>query len=106
MIRRPPRSTQSRSSAASDVYKRQTSNWVNITPLPGRWTDPGGPWGDDVSDLVRWGNSSPNLPVFVSLDKAPDAAWVEVGTIGIKPFDPKQDKQAIPPYYVGAVAVT
>eukprot|EP01017_Pseudomicrothorax_dubius_P045150 TRINITY_DN7765_c0_g1_i2.p1 TRINITY_DN7765_c0_g1~~TRINITY_DN7765_c0_g1_i2.p1 ORF type:complete len:126 (+),score=43.66 TRINITY_DN7765_c0_g1_i2:12-389(+) len=28
MIRRPPRSTQSRSSAASDVYKRQTqSTW-------------------------------------------------------------------------------
>ena len=25
MIRRPPRSTQSRSSAASDVYKRQTA---------------------------------------------------------------------------------
>ena len=33
MIRRPPRSTQSRSSAASDVYKRQmpclSQNWVN-----------------------------------------------------------------------------
>eukprot|EP00657_Telonema_sp_P-1_P000821 TRINITY_DN1162_c0_g2_i2.p1 TRINITY_DN1162_c0_g2~~TRINITY_DN1162_c0_g2_i2.p1 ORF type:complete len:117 (-),score=16.53 TRINITY_DN1162_c0_g2_i2:377-727(-) len=28
MIRRPPRSTQSRSSAASDVYKRQTSTFV------------------------------------------------------------------------------
>ena len=83
-----------------------SSNWVNITPLPGRWTDPGGPWGDDVSDLVRWGNSSPNLPVFVALDKAPDAARVEVGTIGIKPFNPKTDKQAVPPYYVGAVAVT
>src|SRR5665213_1999398 len=27
MIRRPPRSTQSRSSAASDVYKRQTESW-------------------------------------------------------------------------------
>eukprot|EP00657_Telonema_sp_P-1_P002275 TRINITY_DN1535_c0_g2_i11.p2 TRINITY_DN1535_c0_g2~~TRINITY_DN1535_c0_g2_i11.p2 ORF type:complete len:102 (+),score=36.45 TRINITY_DN1535_c0_g2_i11:81-386(+) len=26
MIRRPPRSTQSRSSAASDVYKRQATN--------------------------------------------------------------------------------
>jgi len=26
MIRRPPRSTQSRSSAASDVYKRQVLN--------------------------------------------------------------------------------
>src|SRR5680860_718444 len=28
MIRRPPRSTQSRSSAASDVYKRQTKTGV------------------------------------------------------------------------------
>src|SRR5659263_405662 len=28
MIRRPPRSTQSRSSAASDVYKRQVLNHV------------------------------------------------------------------------------
>src|SRR5450756_2208863 len=27
MIRRPPRSTQSRSSAASDVYKRQALEW-------------------------------------------------------------------------------
>ncbi|GAB5802461.1 hypothetical protein JMUB7516_27390 [Staphylococcus aureus] len=27
MIRRPPRSTQGVSSAASDVYKRQTSNY-------------------------------------------------------------------------------
>ena len=27
MIRRPPRSTQSRSSAASDVYKRQVEGW-------------------------------------------------------------------------------
>src|SRR5450756_2987745 len=31
MIRRPPRSTQSRSSAASDVYKRQVEAWVTWT---------------------------------------------------------------------------
>src|SRR5680860_874076 len=42
MVRRPPRSTQSRSSAASDVYKRQAKqfkglrfllrrNWANLT---------------------------------------------------------------------------
>src|SRR5450756_2325067 len=31
MIRRPPRSTQSRSSAASDVYKRQASDLVGKT---------------------------------------------------------------------------
>ena len=30
MIRRPPRSTQSRSSAASDVYKRQLENRVRV----------------------------------------------------------------------------
>ena len=30
MIRRPPRSTQSRSSAASDVYKRQTTYDVSV----------------------------------------------------------------------------
>src|SRR5450756_1862194 len=31
MIRRPPRSTQSRSSAASDVYKRQPKSWPPAT---------------------------------------------------------------------------
>ena len=34
MIRRPPRSTQSRSSAASDVYKRQNSTRIrNFSPI-------------------------------------------------------------------------
>ena len=33
MIRRPPRSTQSRSSAASDVYKRQVRASVEIMTL-------------------------------------------------------------------------
>src|SRR5680860_60020 len=33
MIRRPPRSTQSRSSAASDVYKRQTKAYPELKYL-------------------------------------------------------------------------
>eukprot|EP01016_Furgasonia_blochmanni_P023940 TRINITY_DN25785_c0_g1_i1.p1 TRINITY_DN25785_c0_g1~~TRINITY_DN25785_c0_g1_i1.p1 ORF type:complete len:106 (+),score=8.15 TRINITY_DN25785_c0_g1_i1:2-319(+) len=33
MIRRPPRSTQSRSSAASDVYKRQLIMQIEFSPL-------------------------------------------------------------------------
>src|SRR5450756_2752057 len=41
MIRRPPRSTQSRSSAASDVYKRQLLSQV------------GGPVADGVALLLR-----------------------------------------------------
>ena len=37
MIRRPPRSTQSRSSAASDVYKRQVLNGhTNVAPATAR----------------------------------------------------------------------
>src|SRR5450756_372971 len=50
MIRRPPRSTQSRSSAASDVYKRQV--WVAFLALlnprrykPARHAAPGTPGG-------------------------------------------------------------
>src|SRR5680860_1730826 len=42
MIRRPPRSTQSRSSAASDVYKRQTStpSRIFMTLSKESWLDP------------------------------------------------------------------
>src|SRR5450756_549491 len=34
MIRRPPRSTQSRSSAASDVYKRQAQETSEVAATP------------------------------------------------------------------------
>src|SRR5665213_1974583 len=37
MIRRPPRSTQSRSSAASDVYKRQDITWTGKIAYCKRW---------------------------------------------------------------------
>src|SRR5450756_765631 len=43
MIRRPPRSTQSRSSAASDVYKRQgVDHWSAIPRSDGLATDRSG----------------------------------------------------------------
>ena len=41
MIRRPPRSTLDRSSAASDVYKRQTYYWVGGA---GVWSDYANHW--------------------------------------------------------------
>src|SRR5450756_1366620 len=40
MIRRPPRSTQSRSSAASDVYKRQVPDSHIQTLVPFSWNGP------------------------------------------------------------------
>src|SRR5450756_845076 len=38
MIRRPPRSTQSRSSAASDVYKRQLADAELKRRIHGKWS--------------------------------------------------------------------
>src|SRR5450756_1017294 len=49
MIRRPPRSTQSRSSAASDVYKRQgVGRYQMVTSKIGR----------SGTDRIRWGDRS------------------------------------------------
>ena len=45
MIRRPPRSTLDRSSAASDVYKRQVQTWPDWDPL-------GGLGAEDISDAA------------------------------------------------------
>src|SRR5450756_3145598 len=41
MIRRPPRSTQSRSSAASDVYKRQDYEVFLLTRMREAWDETG-----------------------------------------------------------------
>eukprot|EP00657_Telonema_sp_P-1_P000496 TRINITY_DN10935_c0_g1_i1.p1 TRINITY_DN10935_c0_g1~~TRINITY_DN10935_c0_g1_i1.p1 ORF type:complete len:249 (+),score=83.51 TRINITY_DN10935_c0_g1_i1:129-875(+) len=51
MIRRPPRSTQSRSSAASDVYKRQPVYLGASGPLNGDFHDLGGPVFHGVDGL-------------------------------------------------------
>src|SRR5450756_2072854 len=48
MIRRPPRSTQSRSSAASDVYKRQILNRAKTPPFEIEATEAG-----DVDETLR-----------------------------------------------------
>src|SRR5680860_812221 len=58
MIRRPPRSTQSRSSAASDVYKRQL-----ILPREGTHATVGGPGEDTIS----YANIGANHPVLLDL---------------------------------------
>ena len=50
MIRRPPRSTQSRSSAASDVYKRQWWNWARRRAV---MTDPERSRKEALSDWKR-----------------------------------------------------
>jgi len=50
------------------------------TALPPDWVDPAGPWADDVDDLVRWANTTPNLPAYVKVPAAKDpGAIVEIG---------------------------
>src|SRR5450756_861668 len=66
MIRRPPRSTQSRSSAASDVYKRQKGHRLasgrtrkEIRPLPGSDVHDGG-----YNGVTRRGDGEELGPLF------------------------------------------
>src|SRR5450756_3247254 len=67
MIRRPPRSTQSRSSAASDVYKRQSEHHVDdvLRPVPLRR-------GDEALHAL-------DVPAAVGLLERPGAAGADVG---------------------------
>src|SRR5450756_3055020 len=61
MIRRPPRSTQSRSSAASDVYKRQSqaqvTSWLN--------TDVSMAYTYDNNDQVYKGDFGPLIGLLL-----------------------------------------
>ena len=73
MIRRPPRSTQSRSSAASDVYKRQ-DNMVNFGPLTAEIGS--GVWGtlQISTGFASWqrycaASSSGRQPNFAALNR-------------------------------------
>eukprot|EP00658_Telonema_sp_P-2_P045018 TRINITY_DN32913_c0_g1_i1.p1 TRINITY_DN32913_c0_g1~~TRINITY_DN32913_c0_g1_i1.p1 ORF type:complete len:115 (-),score=14.14 TRINITY_DN32913_c0_g1_i1:45-389(-) len=63
MIRRPPRSTLSSSSAASDVYKRQSSEWLAVWrayTAAGSLSPPPGPVSNHVL-LSRSGEPLPGL---------------------------------------------
>src|SRR5450756_422524 len=77
MIRRPPRSTQSRSSAASDVYKRQVRQctWVtgpkstHARPAPPECAVTSSiarghtvPGGRECATTTSWGAFSPTMP--------------------------------------------
>src|SRR5680860_670345 len=64
MIRRPPRSTQSRSSAASDVYKRQSSTCSFPVPCRSR------PWSGPVRPRSKFHIFRPVLNVSYCLSVA------------------------------------
>src|SRR5450756_2996685 len=83
MIRRPPRSTQSRSSAASDVYKRQVLDQL-IYPNVGTSDDPRElPSGLDTaavlgSDLARQVLDASGAPAYAHYTEQRDALTTAV----------------------------
>ncbi|HEX6888661.1 MAG TPA: hypothetical protein VF143_11195 [Candidatus Nanopelagicales bacterium] len=52
---------------------------VNGQVLPPEWTDLGGPWGNDVSDLVAYAAQLKLEPAFLELARFPDADHVDLG---------------------------
>src|SRR5678816_1813465 len=73
MIRRPPRSTLDRSSAASDVYKRQLLN-EHLGFRGVRATEDSPRVGVDVTDLVLVSRVAPAVRPVAVVDEREDAA--------------------------------
>ena len=73
MIRRHPRSTQSRASAASDVYKRQTLKQGVI-------------WAGTDDGLVQVTQDDGKTWVNVTPKELPE--WIQINEISASPFDP------------------
>src|SRR5680860_1905711 len=66
MIRRPPRSTQSRSSAASDVYKRQECNNLITTYSEA---------GSDMVEKIKYENGKVYINNTQYFGNVPEVAW-------------------------------
>eukprot|EP00826_Nyctotherus_ovalis_P000789 TRINITY_DN10041_c0_g1_i9.p1 TRINITY_DN10041_c0_g1~~TRINITY_DN10041_c0_g1_i9.p1 ORF type:complete len:134 (-),score=22.45 TRINITY_DN10041_c0_g1_i9:108-485(-) len=71
MIRRPPRSTQSRSSAASDVYKRQVLGYALSAVFVGSYLVARGvsaflgSYPDDILFYAQYKNSQESFPYMI-----------------------------------------
>src|SRR5450756_1518594 len=94
MIRRPPRSTQSRSSAASDVYKRQGIESLGVAGVDGQAIH------IDVDVRQPGGGSGPVGPAVAALeDPAPSTGVESLGVAGVDgqgPHSADKEEQLFP----------
>ena len=86
------------------------SDLISAKPLPGQWTDLGGPWGADVADVLGWSQDPRALgymAVWVTAKGGEKADRIEIGLVD----SAKDEKEAaalsqkmglVPPYYLGA----
>lgn len=79
-------------------------------PLPARWTDPAGPWVDDIAELLAWPGRNTWPAVLMQLHEQADAVRVEIGTLRGANTPTRAVGLAaaaapamIPPYFVAAI---
>lgn len=85
-----------------DAVAAGSTDMVPPKVLPAHWTDPTGPWADDIAELLGW-NHPGWVPVYLRLGKQPKAVRVEVGTLHRDPSPGDQDKATNPAYFVAAI---
>jgi hypothetical protein len=80
--------------------------------LPPRWTDLAGPWGNDIDDLVRWGQGLGAPIAWLKVPDHKDAAVVELGlprTVASGALTHVEAAasglSAVPSYYVAAASL-
>ncbi len=84
---------------------------VTSHPLPPHWTDAGGPWADDVEDVLGWAQdprANGYLPVWITVKGGKKADRIEIGLVDTAKNDQERAKLAqgmgmIPPYYLAAI---
>ena len=86
------------------------SDVVSSKPLPGPWTDLGGPWGADVADVLGWSQdprASGYMAAWVTAKGGEKADRIEIGMIDAakneqEAADLSQKLGLVPPYYLAA----
>ena len=87
------------------------ADMVAAKPLPAHWTDPTGPWVNDVADVLGWAQdprAGGYLPVWLTIKGGTKADRVEIGLVDTAHNENEAKKIAVgmgmvPPYFLGAV---
>lgn len=85
-----------------DEIEPDGSHIVSWTSLPGTWTDPGGPWDDDVTLVLQHMGALPqrvHIPILVDVKGGAVADRI---LVGVRP-ERHEEKLPGPPFYVAAM---
>jgi len=94
----------------NELSRVTATDRVAVHPLPAHWTDPTGPWVDDVTDVLAWTQdprASGYEPIWMVAKGSEKADRIEIGLVEPAKTDAEKLKQAqstglVPPYHLGA----